>query len=456
MINAIEICCCAGGMALGFRRAGIEFAFAFDKDADACASYEHNLGHRPIRMDVHDLLRLVQGGWRPDAGELDFVCADPPCVSWSSAGLKKGLADARDCLRPVVEIVRILRPRAFLLGNVPGLEHERADAARRDTIGSLCYEGYCIDEAVLDAASYGVPQRRIRPFWYLHLGGPCLAWPNATHGPPSRQGQLVGTELLPWVTCRDALADLPRRDLGKARRVRLGKTGDHRPNEPDAPAATVTANSHGDGSLLVLEDGFPPSHEDAPARTVTTRASAGGNRMLVAHPRHPASKADEPAYTMTTKPHATGSNIMTWPWDRPATTVTTEARIPAPGHKSPSRRTFDECIVLSERARARLQGFPDLLCGCNGGYPLHLVEFQQKLVESGEHDAKISQVCQDCWLPMRPYKFVGKTKRSRNSQLGQAMPPPLAEAIARSIIEWFERVHADEVLAIAEVVGDVG
>lgn len=333
-LRAIEICCCAGGMALGFRRAGIEFAFAFDKDADACNSYEHNLGHRPVRMDVHDLLRLVEGGWRPGEGEVDLVVADPPCTPYSTAGRRRGIHDERDCLRAVVEIVRILKPQAFLLGNVPGLQNENHDADRRSTIGSLCYDGYCIDEAVLDAASFGVAQRRIRPFWYVHSGGPCLTWPAATHGPPSSQGQLPGAELLPWVTCRDVLSDLPQRDIGKARRVHVGQGNWHHPADVDQPSPVLTTTTPG--------------------------------------------------------------MLLTWPWDRPSTTVTTEARIPAPGHKSTSRRTFDECIVLSERARARLQGFPD------------------------------------------EWKFIGKTKRSRNSQLGQAMCPALAEAVARSIVEWFD------------------
>lgn len=66
-MTAIELFGCAGGMALGFRRAGIEFDWAFDWDADACASYEVNLGHRPVQMDARDVLRLVESGWRPAA-----------------------------------------------------------------------------------------------------------------------------------------------------------------------------------------------------------------------------------------------------------------------------------------------------------------------------------------------------------------------------------------------------
>jgi site-specific DNA-cytosine methylase len=466
-LRAIEICCCAGGMALGFRRAGIEFAFAFDKDADACNSYEHNLGHRPVRLDVHDLLRLVEGGWRPAEGEVDLVVADPPCAPYSSAGKKKGIDDPRDCLRCVVEVVRILKPRAFLLGNVPGLEHENHDAARRDTIGSLCYEGYCIDEAVFDAASFGVPQRRIRPFWYAHLGAHCLSWPTATHGPPKRQLEIGGTELLPWVTCRDALSDLPKRELGKIRNVRVSKGNWHKPSDPDEPISVLTTTTPGmidagDDALRVGMS-FPPSHEDEPARTVTTRESGGGNRMLLADPKHPHSRPDEPAYTITARDRGGtgGGMLLEWPWDRPATTVCAENWITQPGHchvgvKGEARQKIKSyqgwrAIVLSERARARLQGFPDTVCGCNGGYPLDEVE---ALARASENDDShhVGQYCQDCWLPVRRWVFHGKTKGSRNAQIGMAMPAPLAEAIARSIAEWFARVQADDVLEVAEVV----
>jgi site-specific DNA-cytosine methylase len=61
----LELFPCSGGMAEGFRRAGITFDWAFDKDPNACASYEKNMGHRPVQMDARDLLRMARGGWSP-------------------------------------------------------------------------------------------------------------------------------------------------------------------------------------------------------------------------------------------------------------------------------------------------------------------------------------------------------------------------------------------------------
>lgn len=428
MVNAMEICSCAGGMALGFRRAGIEFGVVVDKDEDACASYTHNMGHAPLRMDLRDLLRLAQCGWRPGK-PLDLLVADPPCTPWSSAGKKAGLNDERDCLRPLIELVHLLEPRAFLLGNVPGLDHENAAEALADTVGALSYRGYCIDHVVLDAADYGVPQRRIRPFWYAYKGRASITWPSPTHGPPTRQLAIGGTELLPWVTCRQALCDLPLDELGKVRRLRppAAKNGGgaHPWSEPDAPAHTICARHDGGSAggdvLKVMANGFPPSHADEPGRTVTTRASAGGNRMVV-----------EPT-------------VLPWPWDRPATTVCGENWIPQPGHTQTSKDKWKgkpyqgwKAVVLSERARARLQSFPDHVCGCNGGFPLAELEARREAHANGDQRL-ISITCQDCWLPRRPWTFVGKTKGSRNAQIGMAMSPLLAEAVARSVREWFER-----------------
>jgi DNA (cytosine-5)-methyltransferase 1 len=306
---AIEVFCCSGGMAEGFRLAGIDFALAFDKDKDACESYACNLGHHPVMIDVHDLVHLAEHGWRPDVW---LLVADPPCTPWSSGGDRKGLADPRDCLRPTVELIKLLQPQAYLIGNVPGLEFETNAGALEQTIGSLSRHGYCTaDFVVLDAADFGVPQHRVRPFWFGHRRGtPCITWPARTHGQPTAKGQLPGLELAPRVTAGEALADLPEAALAK---------GD-----------------------------------------------------------------------------------VAWLDERPSTTVTADrgGRIGSPGrNEAGGKRYYDNAIVLSELARARLQGFPDR------------------------------------WV------FVGKTKKSRNAQIGMAMPPALARAVAESIAAW--RAAAD-------------
>jgi site-specific DNA-cytosine methylase len=94
---------------------------SFDWDADACESYERNVGSRPIQIDVRELLRAVRAGWRPTE-RVDLLVADPPCAPWSRTGSGLGTYDERDLVEKTVEFIRLLRPRAHLIANVPGLD----------------------------------------------------------------------------------------------------------------------------------------------------------------------------------------------------------------------------------------------------------------------------------------------------------------------------------------------
>jgi DNA-cytosine methyltransferase len=451
-------------MALGFKRAGIEFLTAVDFDPNACASYEANLGKRPVHMDVRDFLRLVKSGMA--YRNLDLIVADPACTPYSPAGKRLGKDDPRDVLGTTIEIIRALKPRAYLIGNVPGLETEPHQDTLRETIGSLHYDGYCVTDAItLDAADYGVPQHRRRPFWFGHLEGGCLSWPGASHGHSDDCVPVVmGERKKPWVTCRDALSHLSPDELGTPVRIRRHPSRGEPASAETEPAATVTKNTHGSGSVLKREfhNPHPTSTLDEPARTATTRApresgggphvltlrtprqgysphresepaktitakqrgmdalvfnhkhapseadspartitakdrggAQGGNSLLV-HPRHPISRQDAPAYTLTASDGggAKDGRVLEWPWEVPSTTIQADDRLAAPGHHDQAWMTV-EAVKISERAALILQGFPE------------------------------------------DWQLVAPSKRKRWSMLGQAMPPPLAEAVARSIVRWF-------------------
>lgn len=338
----IELFSCVGGMAEGFRRGGIEFDLSFEVDRDACDSYGANLGRRPIQLDVRELVRMVGAGWSP--GHVDLLVADPPCTPWSNAGNRKGLDDDRDMLLVTLQLIERLSPARWLIGNVPGLDN--ADNWRtvvQPLIGGMARRaGYCVDYAKLNAADFGVPQRRVRPFWFGHRKGtPCIQWPAPTHCAPPL---LKGCGLLPWVTCRAALAHLSDSDIGRSVRVRR-------------------------------------------------------------HVRHPASRPDEPAFCVVASQPGNGGGTLEWSWDRPSTVVCAGPQL-APygrnGRDGSSQRGNPNAIVLSERAAAIIQGFPEI------------------------------------------WKFYGKTKKSRWSQIGQAMPPPLANAVADSILSCMRSAGVDE------------
>lgn len=400
----VECFGCSGGMAKGFQLAGLEFDLSFDYDEDACASYEKNIGHKPIRLDVRDLVTLTNHGFVPWPEAVDLFVADPPCTPWSRAGKRKGLDDDRDMLRETVNLIRRLRPKAYLIGNMPGLQDAKSWNVVQDVLKPLHEEGYCIaDYAQLDAADYGVPQNRVRPFWFGHLREhlpACITWPSPTHGDFSKQMQLPGiSDLKPWVTCRDALAHLTPKDLGRPVRLRWkdGVRGpNHRPSTTDRPAKTITRNTHSDGTLLIHER-HPFSELDEPARTITAASGTTGGKVLCQGKR--VGTASRPARTVTStlaRVGAGGAVTLEWPWDRPSTTILSDPRLSSPGHHSIHRGRSTvhgpNAIVLSERAAKLLQSFPDE------------------------------------WI------FAGETKKKRWAQIGMAMPPLLAYAVAQSVI----------------------
>jgi len=140
----LELFSCSGGLAEGLRRAGILIDLSVDFDEDACASYERNLGTRPVLLDVRDLARMVRAGWR--IGPVDLLVADPPCTPWSRAGKRQGRADERDMIDATIELIRLLRPHAYLIANVPGLDDGPNWPIVQKTIGSLDE----VDRAILD------------------------------------------------------------------------------------------------------------------------------------------------------------------------------------------------------------------------------------------------------------------------------------------------------------------
>lgn len=414
MIN-LELFSCAGGMAEGFRRAGVTFDLAVDFAPDHCDSYERNLGHRPIAMDVRDMLRLVRAGQlRLD---VDLLVADPPCTPWSRAGKRLGTADERDMLEVTCDLIAALRPRRYLIGNVPGLDDSKHLPIVQRLIGGLSRYGYCTaDFARLDAADYGVPQHRVRPFWFGHRAGPCVRWTAPTHCDPVELATLAVpgvAPLRPWVTCRDALSHLEPEQLGRPVKMRKPSVR-HEPSKPSKPSNTIGAKSRGNGACAITlrepTSKHPAATPDEPSPTI--KAGGGGHTgphvMLARSSGRKRTKhdipqsaraitADAPATTVQARTDRVGSGspVLEWPWTRPAITVTARPGLAPPGHHDEdfAIMSLPDAIILSELAAAILQGFPP------------------------------------DWV------FSGKTKKARWSQIGQAMPPALAEAVARAIVE---------------------
>jgi len=136
-------------------------------------------------------------------------------------------------------LIRLLRPRAYLLAHDPGLED--GERRLREASGLLHEAGYCVEDVgELDAADFGVAQRRRRRLVFGHLKGACVRWPLATHANPEHlRGALPEIETRkPWQSAREALAGIPASDAGRVVRPRGFTAAGERGNEPEAVSSS--------------------------------------------------------------------------------------------------------------------------------------------------------------------------------------------------------------------------
>ena len=160
MIRACDIFCGAGGSSAGARAAGVEIAAGIDMCATASGTFAANF---PGALAVTSRLEDVSpDSMKKEAGDIDILLASPECTSHTCA---KGGAPRDEASRAtamlVVEYARALRPRWLVLENVI---HMRPWSRYGELKHSLQDLGYHLHEHVLDAADFGVPQRRRRLF----------------------------------------------------------------------------------------------------------------------------------------------------------------------------------------------------------------------------------------------------------------------------------------------------
>ncbi|WP_421084004.1 DNA (cytosine-5-)-methyltransferase [Rothia nasimurium] len=203
--KAVSLFSGAGGMDLGFSKFfHIEIAVEIDKHAsNTLARNFKNV--TVINGDISEINFAVDD----KLNNVDLVFGGPPCQPFSYAGKQKGISDPRGSL--VTEFLRAvseLKPRAFVLENVPGLLTNAKGGALKFIIDESQKIGYTCEYFILNATDYGVPQSRKRLFI---IGQPnenfsAIGAPNPTHSRPGLQGDLL---LHPTVTVGDAFKDLP-------------------------------------------------------------------------------------------------------------------------------------------------------------------------------------------------------------------------------------------------------
>jgi len=199
--TVLDLFCGAGGLSLGFEKAGFQTICAIDHNDAALKTYTQNLRH-PAQKYGLDEVGLV-------FPEADVIVGGPPCQGFSSAGMRRNGDRRNSLVACFAQTVAQIRPRAFLFENVEGFLTAENGARVMDLLEPLLAAGYRIHLRKVNAANYGVPQHRKR---VIAIGG--LHWeptfPNPTHTAFGAPGALLASKHLPLApTVGESLGDLP-------------------------------------------------------------------------------------------------------------------------------------------------------------------------------------------------------------------------------------------------------
>lgn len=312
-MRVIELFAGAGGLGIGVSRAGFAPSMIVERDRWCCDTLRENR-HVPLGgseawpLPLQGDIRFVD--FRREEGKVALVTGGPPCQPFSLGGKHRAHADHRDMWSEAVRVVREVRPKAFIFENVRGLARQAfatylsyielqlqypsvfrlADEAWEGHLKRLQQHHsaggrveYRVLYELLDAADYGVPQRRHRVVFVGFREGVKAGWsfPCPTHSldallrsqaiegeywerhripnparvspfKPRRSGDLLDVSRKPWLTVRDAIDGLPDANSPEAalwnnHRQQPGARSypGHTGSSLDAPAKALKAGVHG-------------------------------------------------------------------------------------------------------------------------------------------------------------------------------------------------------------------
>ena len=220
MYNAVSLFSGAMGLDLGIEKAGFDIRVCVEMDKYAVDTIRRNRNIPVIARDINNVSTeeiLQMAGVEKE--DVTLVFGGPPCQAFSTAGRQRGMADFRgNVILQFIRVVREIRPQYFIMENVRGLlsarlnevpsEYQEYDSIK-DIKGSAFHFvtdqfkqlGYSISYALLNAANYGVPEKRERMVVIGHLGER-VPIPSPTHSQEGTHGTLQ------WTTLRSAIGDL--------------------------------------------------------------------------------------------------------------------------------------------------------------------------------------------------------------------------------------------------------
>jgi DNA (cytosine-5)-methyltransferase 1 len=214
-LTAVSLFSGCGGLDLGLHQAGFDFLLANDLDSTAAESHRLNFPNVPFHEgSVAELDRdLIRSLAPASLNGVDLLAGGPPCPPFSKSRFyRKELPRALDdpvgweTINGYLDVLRLVRPRAFLLENVPGLAYDVHQEALNHILAAVREIGYEPTWRVLNAADFGVPQIRQRLF-LIGLRSGTFDWPDPTHAQRPDEG-LFTMDLPRWIGAGEAIGDL--------------------------------------------------------------------------------------------------------------------------------------------------------------------------------------------------------------------------------------------------------
>lgn len=378
-LSTVSLFSGCGGLDLGFVREGFDIIWANELLKDACDTYELNIGKHIVHNDILEI----------DLDEIpkaDLVIGGPPCQGFSGIGLRKPDDERSELVWNFFDVIDKVQPRIFVFENVIGLKSARLPLLAEDGTPLLDKNGKAkksgikvIDELiekfedlgydnlevlVLNAANYGVPQRRRRVFIIGNKLGITFGSPVETH---SETGSATTQK---WVSSFDAISD-------------FGPPVD---GAPDEGIAMYSKAPDCEYQKLMRDKETKVKHHTVPyvspsEKKIIPYIKQGGNYMDV---------PDEEATKRILGFKESGGRTTTYGRlhpEKPTYTINTHFNRINIGQNI----HYAEDRIITLREGLRFQSFPD------------------------------------------SYEIMSSTKRNYYLQIGNAVPPLLAQAIARMI-----------------------
>ena len=147
----------AGGLDLGFEQAGFDIVWANEFDKNIWETFETNFPK--TKLDKRSITNIKP----EDMPKADGFIGGPPCQSWSAAGSRRGICDARGKLfYDYIRLLKAKQPKFFLAENVPGILQPKHKEAFENILSEFEDAGYNVSHKLLNANNFGVPQDRKR------------------------------------------------------------------------------------------------------------------------------------------------------------------------------------------------------------------------------------------------------------------------------------------------------